>query len=225
MEKAILFDLDGTLTDSGEGIINCAQMTLERFGLPVPSREEMRVFVGPPLGETFVKFGVPEEKAEEAIQIFRSRYVPIGKYENHPYPGIRELLEALKTQGHQLFVATSKPEVTAVEVLEHFDLAKYFHRICGASLDRSRTTKSEVIAFLLEQNGRIENTVMVGDTAFDVTGAAAHGIPTIGVAWGYGQVEDLKKAGAVAIAKTPEMLLELLNESEKASSPFCDGIL
>ena len=149
MEKTILFDLDGTLTDSGEGIINCAQMTLERFGLPVPSREEMRVFVGPPLGDTFVKFGIPPERTQEAIDIFRSRYVPIGKYENHPYPGIRELLEALKARGHKLFVATSKPEVTAIEVLEHFDLEKYFDLICGASLDQSRTTKSEVIAFLL----------------------------------------------------------------------------
>ncbi|MGM9603662.1 MAG: HAD hydrolase-like protein [Faecousia sp.] len=211
VEKAILFDLDGTLTDSGEGIINCARMTLERFGLPVPSREEMRVFVGPPLGDTFVKFGVPPERTQEAIDIFRSRYVPIGKYENHPYPGIRKLLETLKAQGHKLFVATSKPEVTAVEVLEHFDLAKYFHLICGASLDQSRTTKDAVIAFLLEQNGRIDNAVMVGDTAFDVAGAAAHGIPTIGVAWGYGELEDIKRAGAAAIAETPEMLLELLN--------------
>ena len=212
VEKAILFDLDGTLPDSGEGIINCAQMTLERFGLPVPPREEMQVFVGPPLGDTFVKFGIPEERTQEAIDIIRSRYVPIGKYENHPYPGIRELLEALKAQGHRLFVATSKPEVTAIEVLEHFDLAKYFDLICGASFDQSRTTKSEVIAFLLEQNGRIDNAVMVGDTEFDVLGAAAHGIPTIGVSWGYGQVEDMQKAGAAAIADTPEGLLELLNQ-------------
>ena len=137
--------------------------------------------------------------------------MPIGKYENHPYPGIRELLEALKARGHKLFVATSKPEVTAIEVLEHFDLAKYFDLICGASMDQSRTTKSEVIAFLLEQNGRIDNAVMVGDTEFDVLGAAAHGIPTIGVAWGYGEVADMQKAGAAAIADTPEQLLELLN--------------
>lgn len=211
VKKTILFDLDGTLTDSGEGIINCAAMTLERFGLPVPSREQMRVFVGPPLGDTFVQFGIPPERVQEAIEIFRSRYVPIGKYENVPYPGIRELLEALKNQGHTLFVATSKPEVTAVEVLEHFQLSEYFQMICGAALDQSRITKSEVIAFLLEQNGRIDNAIMVGDTAYDVTGAAAHGIPTIGVSWGYGNVEEMKKAGASAIADTPEELLKLLN--------------
>ena len=211
MEKAIIFDLDGTLTDSGEGIINCAQITLERFGLPVPSREEMRVFVGPPLADTFVKFGIPQERTQEAIDIFRSRYVPIGKYENHPYPGIRELLEGLKAQGHHLYVATSKPEVTAIEVLDHFDLSKYFQLICGASFDESRITKSQVIAFLLQQNGRIDNAVMVGDTEFDVIGAAAHGIPTIGVAWGYGEVEKMVSAGAAAIADTPEQLLQLLN--------------
>ena len=212
MQKTILFDLDGTLTDSGEGIINCAIVALEHFHLPIPSREELRVFVGPPLQESFLRFGVPADRVDEAIAVYRSRYIPIGKFENIPYPGIRELLEALKAQGHRLFVATSKPEVTAIEVLEHFDLAKYFDLICGASFDQSRTTKSEVIAFLLEQNGRIDNAVMVGDTEFDVLGAAAHGIPTIGVSWGYGQVEDMQKAGAAAIADTPESLLELLNQ-------------
>lgn len=211
MQKTILFDLDGTLTDSGEGIINCAQMTLEHFGLPVPSREALRVFVGPPLGDTFVKFGISTDQVEEAIKIFRSRYLPIGKFENHPYSGIRTLLETLRVQGHQLCVATSKPEVTAVEVLEHFDLAKYFDCICGATFDQSRTSKSDVIAFLLDKFGTAATPIMVGDTVFDVIGAAAHGIPTIGVSWGYGTIDDLKNAGAFAIADTPEMLLNLLN--------------
>lgn len=211
MGKTILFDLDGTLTDSGEGIINCAEMTLERFGLPVPSREALRVFVGPPLDESFIRFGIPADQTDEAIRIFRSRYVPIGKFENSPYPGIRELLEALLVQGHSLYVATSKPEVTAIEVLNHFDLAKYFTMICGALMDKTRSSKSDVIAFLLKENGRADNMVMVGDTAFDVLGAAAHGIPTIGVAWGYGEIDDLENAGAAAIAHTPEELLKLLN--------------
>lgn len=211
MQKTILFDLDGTLTDSGEGIINCAQMTLERFGLPVPSREEMRVFVGPPLGESFVKHGVPPERAEEAIAIFRSRYIPIGKFENKPYPGIEELLQNLRNRGHKLYVATSKPEATAIEVLDHFHLANYFDKICGATFDQSRSSKSDVIAFLLAQNGRADNMVMVGDTAFDVVGAAAHGIPTVGVVWGYGEVADMVAAGATAIVTTTDELFAILD--------------
>lgn len=210
MEKAILFDLDGTLTDSGEGIINCAAVALEHFGLPVPSREEMRVFVGPPLHETFQKFGVRADQADEAVQVYRARYIPIGKFENTPYPGIREMLEALKKAGHRLYVATSKPEVTSVEILEHFDLAKYFDRICGASMDLSRNSKEAVIAYLLAENGKADNMVMVGDTKFDVIGAKAHGIPTIGVAWGYGEVRDMEEAGAAAIAYTTEELLQML---------------
>ena len=210
--KAILFDLDGTLTDSGEGIINCASLALEHYGIPLPSREEMRVFIGPPLRETFIKYGVPADKAEEAIEIYRSRYIPIGKYENRPYDGIRELLEKLRAQGHQLYVATSKPEGMSVDILEHFDLARYFTRICGASLDASRSTKSAVIAYLLEQAGDVTEAVMVGDTKFDITGAQAHNIPAIGVSWGYGEVSDMEAAGAAAIAHSPEELFELLQK-------------
>lgn len=210
MPKTILFDLDGTLTNSGEGIINCAILALEHFGLPVPDRETMRVFVGPPLHETFMKFGVPEDKTDEAIRIYRSRYIPIGKFENTPYPGIRELLEALHAQGHRLCVATSKPEAMSVEILEHFDLAKYFDAICGATLDKSRSSKEDVIAYLLAQNGRSADMIMVGDTVYDIIGAAAHGIAAIGVDWGYGESEDMVKAGAKGIAYTPEELLRML---------------
>lgn len=208
--QTILFDLDGTLTDSGEGIINCAELALRHFGLSVPSREEMRVFVGPPLHETFLKFGVPEDKTGEAIDVYRSRYIPIGKFENTPYPGIRELLERLKNEGFQLLVATSKPETTSVEILDKFDLSKYFDRICGASMDRSRSTKEAVIAYLLEHYGNAETMVMVGDTPYDVIGANAHGIPAIGVSWGYGSVASMMDAGAIAIAHSMEQLYQLL---------------
>lgn len=210
MKKTILFDLDGTLTDSGEGIINCAILALEHFGCPIPSREAMRVFVGPPLHESFVKHGVPADKADEAVAVYRSRYIPIGKYENTPYPGIRELLETLKSEGHTLYVATSKPEQMSVDILQHFNLAKYFDRICGASMDTSRSSKEAVIAYLIQQNGRADNMVMVGDTKFDVIGAKHHGIPAIGVSWGYGEVQDMVDAGAAAIADSTEALLELL---------------
>lgn len=210
MKKAILFDLDGTLTDSGEGIMNCAKLALEHYHLPIPSEAELRTFVGPPLHESFIRFGVPAEEADNAVKIYRSRYIPIGKFENHPYEGIREVLEKLKAAGHSLYVATSKPEAMSVEILEHFDLAKYFDIICGASFDRSRSSKEDVIAYLLSQCGSYDEKIMVGDTAFDVIGAKAHGIPTIGVSWGYGKVEDMEKAGAVSIAHTMQSLYEML---------------
>lgn len=208
--KTILFDLDGTLTDSGEGIINCASLALERLSLPVPDRDTMRVFVGPPLRDSFLRFGVKPEDVEEAITIYRSRYVPTGMFENRPYDGIRELLEALRAAGHRLILATAKPESMAVAIVEKFQLAEYFQLLCGASMDSSRDSKDKVIGYVLDQVGPTENVVMVGDTAYDVTGAAAHGIPTIGVSWGYGTVADMRAAGAIAIADTPSQLLEML---------------
>ena len=210
MKKAILFDLDGTLTDSGEGIMNCAKLALEHYGLPIPSEAELRTFVGPPLHESFIRFGVPAEEADNAIKIYRSRYIPIGAFENHPYEGIREVLEKLKAAGHALYVATSKPEAMSIKILEHFDLAKYFEIIAGATMDSSRSSKADVIAYLLDKSGEYDETVMVGDTAFDVLGAKAHNIPTVGVAWGYGKVEDMESAGAVSIACTIDELYEAL---------------
>lgn len=210
--KTILFDLDGTLTDSGPGIMNCAKMALEHYGIYVDSEKDLRTFVGPPLHDSFVRFGVPAEEADEAIRIYRSRYLTVGKFENTPYPGVRELLEKLQRDGHKLYVATSKPESTSIEILDHFDLAKYFTRICGATMDRSRSSKEAVIAYLLETADPDSDKIMVGDTAFDVIGANAHGIPAIGVSWGYGLVEDMKKAGAAAIACSMEELYDLLTK-------------
>lgn len=210
----ILFDLDGTLTDSGEGIMNCAVHALKHFGIATPSETELRTFVGPPLLESFARFGVPEDKLEEAIKVYRQRYLPIGKFENHPYPGIRELLERLNSEGYKLYVATSKPEVTSIEILNHFDLSKYFVKICGASSDNdsSRNTKEAVIAYLLEECGRDEKIVMVGDTAYDVLGAKVHNIPTIAVTWGYGLEKDMVSAGAAAVATTIDELYNLLTK-------------
>ena len=210
MKKAILFDLDGTLTDSGEGIMNCAKLALAHYGLPIPSEAELRTFVGPPLHESFIRFGVPAEEAENAIKIYRSRYIPIGKFENHPYEGIQNVLQKLKDAGHTLYVATSKPEKMSIEILEHFDMARYFDIICGASMDLSRSSKADVIAYLLSQCGDYEEKIMVGDTAFDVIGAKAHNIPTLGVSWGYGKEADILAAGAVSIAHTMDELFEAL---------------
>ena len=209
---SILFDLDGTLTDSGEGIINCAILALNHFGCPIPSRDALRVFVGPPLRDSFIRHGVPEDKAEEAIAIYRSRYIPIGKYENTPYPGIREMLEELNRLGYKLYVATSKPEGMSRDILNHFGLAKYFTAICGATMDASRSSKEAVIAYLLESTGEAGSMVMVGDTKFDIIGAAEHNIPAIGVSWGYGQVAEMEAVGAHAIAHDAQELLALLTQ-------------
>lgn len=210
--KSIFFDLDGTLTDSGEGIFNCAELALRHFGLPIPTRQEMRVFVGPPLRETFSKFGVPADGIETALEVYRSRYNTVGLFENTPYPGIRELLTNLKADGHRLYVATSKPESMAVRILDRFGLADFFEIICGATLDKSRDSKEAVISYLLDRAGDHSHVVMIGDTAYDVIGAKAHGIPTIGVAWGYGKVEDMITAGAVSIAGDIRELYEFLSQ-------------
>ena len=208
--KSILFDLDGTLTDSGEGIMNCAVYALAHFGIEAPSKEQLRTIVGPPLSESFARLGVEPDKIEEAIQLYRSRYIPIGFYENSPYEGIDKLLEQLKADGHRLYVATSKPEWMAVKVLEYFDLAKYFDIICGAATDMSRNTKGAVIAYLLEQCGQQDHAVMVGDTVYDVLGAKEHNIPCVGVTWGYGIEADMVQAEAYAIAHTMDELYKLL---------------
>lgn len=209
-KKTILFDLDGTLTDSGEGIMKSAAFALDHYGITYDRWESLRDFVGPPLFDTFIKYGVPDAQADTAVAVYRSRYNSLGKFENHPYEGIPELLARLQEEGYQLLVATSKPEALSIEIMEKFDIAKYFHRICGASLDRSRSSKEDVIDYLLNENETAEEIVMVGDTTFDIIGAAAHKIPGIGVAWGYGKVQDMIDVGAAAIAYTVEELYNLL---------------
>ena len=208
--KSILFDLDGTLTDSGEGIMKCALLALNHYGIDVPDMNVLRSFVGPPLWDSFVRFGIKPEEADNAVEVYRSRYLTVGKFENFPYPGIHDLLRKLKADGHNLYVATSKPEPTAIEIIEYFQLAEFFNIVCGATYDGTRGSKADVIAYLLSQCGQIENIVMVGDTAYDVIGAKAHGIPTIGVSWGYGEVEDMENAGAQAIANSMDELYTLL---------------
>lgn len=135
MSRAIFFDLDGTLTDSGPGIINCAQLALAHFGIQVPDRDQLRVFVGPPLRQSFARFGVPPASLDEAIAVSGPGMSPLENLKTPPTPALPALLDRLQGAGYRLFVATSKPQVTAQEVLEHFQLARYFERVCGASLD------------------------------------------------------------------------------------------
>ena len=210
MYTHVLFDLDGTLTDSSEGITKCAQLALHHFGIEVENRKDLEVFIGPPLRDTFPSFGVPCDRVEEAVAIFRKRYEVTGKFENAPYPGIRELLSHLKKAGVHLFVATSKPEETAVEILKKFHLDEYFDCIAGASKDASRDSKEQVIHYLLEKTGGYEKVLMVGDTVFDIEGAKKTGLDSAGVTWGFGNVEKMKEAGATCIVDSCEVLEKVI---------------
>ena len=214
--KHIIFDLDGTLTDSGEGIINSVLYAYEKMGLPAPPESKHREFVGPPLSESFAAHGVPADRIDEAIKTYRERYVGGGgKYENMVYPGIPELLEKLRAAGCALYVGTSKPEPVSNDILKKFDLHKYFDIIAGATEDLTRETKTQVLEYLVEQietKDKDDELIMVGDTKYDVLGATDLSIPCIGVAWGYGKPEDMQSAGAAGIAKDTEELFAMLTK-------------
>lgn len=211
--KCDIFDLDGTLLDTGEGIMNSVTFALKQLGLPVPDRQRLREFVGPPVREGFLRYGLPREQLGQAMELCVGRYSTVEKWAARPYPGMETLLHQLLAEGHRLYVATSKPETLAVEILEKFGLAPFFTDICGADWSVSRDTKDAVLRHLLGRIPEGAQMVMVGDTVFDITGAAAHGIPAIGVAWGYGDLEEMRSAGAVAIAADTRALFGLLKES------------
>ena len=204
--ETVLFDLDGTLTDSGEGIIKSADIALKHFNIHA-TQEQLKVFVGPPLIETFKMFGIQESSLDEAVKLFRKRYLTVGKFENHPYQGIENVLRTLREKNYNLFVATSKPEKIAIEILDHYELSPYFTKICGATMDEKRSSKDDVISYLTTHVDT-DKMLMIGDTIYDVLGANVHSIPTIGVSWGYGNPKEMKKAGAITIVHTPEELLD-----------------
>ena len=204
----ILFDLDGTLTDSAEGIVNSVVYALERKGIPYENKQKLRFFVGPPLQDSFRDYcGFSEEQVKEAVRIFREYFTEKGIYENTVYEGVPEMLQALCESGHTLAVATSKPEAFAERILVRFDLAKYFKVIAGASMDG--TTKPVVIRQALSRLGMepSERVLMVGDREHDILGAKEVGIPSLGVLYGYGSEDELREAGADHIVQTPSEIL------------------
>lgn len=211
----ILFDLDGTLTDSGEGIMNAVRYTLERYEKEA-TEEELRSFIGPPLQTQFEQFlKVSEEEGKRAVSIYREYYTKRGIYENKVYPGIPDVLKQLKQAGFRLCIATSKPEKFAVQIAEHFNFAQYFERIGGALMDGNRTKKREVIEYVLteEQIGdQREGILMVGDRKHDICGAKQTGLRSMGVLYGYGSQEELETAGADWIVETPEDIWSILKE-------------
>lgn len=211
--KTILFDLDGTLTDSAPGILNSVRYGCRRIGIPVPDEATLRRFLGPPLIDSFHNLcGLNDADTDRAVAAFREYFPNKGLFENEVYPGIPALLADLYARGCQLVLATSKPEEYARRIMEHFDLAQYFTAICGATLDETRTDKAEVIAYALDTIGLTDKTgvVMVGDREHDVIGAKKNALPCIGALYGYGTREELRSAGAAAIADTVEDLHKLL---------------
>ena len=207
----IFFDLDGTLTDSGEGIMNSARYAFAQLGRKVPDIQDLRTMVGPPLRTSFARFGVPAEQIDDAIRFYRDQYNNRGgKYQNRVYDGIEQMLELLKSRGYRLFVATSKPEDLAREILGYFHLDGFFEYIAGATMDHVRERKGDVLKYLMHSTENADASVMVGDTVSDVIGAHEQHIPCIGVSWGYGSREELENAGAEFIADSPEELIAFL---------------
>lgn len=213
MYDTVLFDLDGTLTDPGEGITNSVAYALSKYGIEVSDRSELYKFIGPPLRDSFMKYyGFPEDKALQAIEYYREYFRDRGIFENRVYEGVEDMLRQLQAKGKRLVLATSKPEEFALRILEHFDLKKYFSVVAGASMDSSRSKKGDVIAYAISLCEGFDKytAVMVGDREHDVIGAKENSLRCIGVLYGYGSEDELKNSGADYIAKTPSDIIDLI---------------
>jgi len=212
-KKTILFDLDGTLTDSCEGIINSLKYALKAYGVNDYDEKELYRFLGPPLIESFTEIlGCDELKAKDAVEKYREYFREIGIFENRMYDGIEELLKNLAADGRKIILATSKAEVFAVRILKHFNIDSYFWVAAGSELNGTRIKKGEVIRYALDKAGIVDlsSVVMVGDRKHDVLGAKEAGIDCIGVLYGYGDYEELQHAGASMIVHTVEELQRVL---------------
>ncbi len=213
MFDIVLFDLDGTLTDPGEGITNSVAYALKKYGIEISDKSELYKFIGPPLKDSFMKYyGFDEAKAEEAIAFYREYFRDKGIFENRVYEGVEHMLEALCADDKTIILATSKPEEFAIRILEHFNLKKYFTVVAGASMDSSRSKKGDVIAYAISLCDGFEKdtAVMIGDREHDIIGAKENGLKSIGVLYGYGDEKELKTAGADYIVSTTEDILKLI---------------
>ncbi len=213
MYKYVLFDLDGTLTNPEIGITNCVMYALEKFDIKALDRKELHPFIGPPLDYSFqTYYGLSEEESKLAIKYYRERFSVKGLYENEVYDGVDKLLQHLKESGKTLIIATSKPEEFTIKILKHFDLYKYFDYVAGATMDGSRGEKADVIRYALEISGIEDKSkaIMIGDRKYDILGAKENGIDSVGVLFGFGDYEELTKAGADYIAEHVEDILKYL---------------
>lgn len=211
MSAHIYFDLDGTLTDPYEGITKCILYALDELGFPHPGDEYLHSCIGPPLYDTFPEM-VGEDLTLRAIDLYRERFVEVGWKENRPYEGILDALETIAEAGHMLFVATSKPRVHAKKIVDHFGMGQFIAKVYGCELDGTRSNKVELLQFAIVENPSAIVRTMVGDRMHDLIGAVANDMRPIGVAYGYGSVEELETAGAIKIASTPASLPEAVLE-------------
>ncbi len=207
--KAIFFDLDGTLTNPEEGILNSIEYAAKYYGVTTV-RENLKKYIGPPLRDTFTEL-VSAEKAEEAVAKYREYYSPKGLYENEIYPGVKETLEELKNRGYVLCTASSKPRKFVDIILEHFDIKKYFDFVGGATMDGKISKKEDVIDYVIKETGFMPKEVlMVGDRMFDLTGAKEFGMDAVGVLYGFGSKEELSSYDNIALIETINELLDIL---------------
>jgi phosphoglycolate phosphatase len=205
MIKYVLVDLDGTITNSEEGITKCIAYALDSFGIGTKDLKSLRKYIGPPITRSFADAGLSAEQVAPGIQRYRERYDREGLYEAEVYDGVPEMLKKLREAGKTLILATSKPIGFATRIMKHFKMDVYMDDLCGAASDTDRNTKAEVIEYILEKHGITDRSevLMLGDTRFDVEGANLCGIKTMGVLWGFGSRESLEKEGAAYFASTP----------------------
>lgn len=218
MKKIILFDLDGTIMNTKEGITKCAAYALEYYGIHIENPDTLDFFIGPPLHKSFQDFyGFDEEKAAAAAAKYRERYKDIGVFECVPYEGMEECIKTLHEQGYLLGVATSKPEVFAVRIMEKFNFMPYLSHVTGSLLDNTRSAKKEVLEEAFARFGvgttyTREEVLMIGDRKHDIIGAKEMGIQSMGVKFGFAKGNELEEAGADYIAETPADIVELIQK-------------
>ena len=213
---ALLFDLDGTLTDPKPGIVGCLRFALDQLGVSCPSDDVLTNFIGPPLRATFALLLDTSDgsQIEEAIRLYRQRFAATGLYENQVYAGVPAMLEHAQQAATVMYVATSKPAVYAERIVQHFGLGQHFRQVYGAELDGRREDKADLVAYVLAtEDVSAEAAVMIGDRAADVLAAKANGVRSIGVLWGYGSAHELVNAGVDMLCQTPSELAAHLSET------------
>lgn len=215
--RAVLFDLDGTIINSEEGITKCVQYALKAYGVDEPDLKKLLCFIGPPLDPVFrERYGMTEEQAWKAVQKYRERFDVKGIFECCLYDGVAEVIRSLKKKGYVLALASSKPELACKRILEHFELLPYFDEVVGATLDGSISTKEEVLEELGHRMEHMQITkeemCLIGDTKYDAAGAKAFGICCIGVDYGFGKREDILAAGAEVVFSRIEEVERYIEE-------------